>query len=150
MAVEKTFAMLKPGVLQRRIVGEVLSRIERKGLKLIALKMMSIPRALCEQHYAEHKDRPFFNDLVSYVTSGPVVAMVITGENAIAILRMLCGATRVNEAVPGTIRGDLGLDTQKNVIHASDSAESAAREIALFFESSEIQSYEDGNEAWYV
>lgn len=146
--MEQTFAMLKPGVLQRRIVGEVLSRIERKGLKIIALKMMRIPQQQCETHYAEHRDKPFFSSLVSYMTSGPVVAMVIEGENAIAYVRQLCGATNPANAAPGTIRGDFGLVTQNNIIHASDSPESAAREIALFFDSSEVLTYEDGNQSW--
>lgn len=146
--MEQTFAMLKPGVLQRRIVGEVLSRIERKGLKIIALKMMRIPRQQCETHYAEHRDKPFFSSLVSYMTSGPVVAMVIEGESAIAYVRQLCGATNPANAVPGTIRGDFGLVTQNNIIHASDGQESAAREIALFFDPSEVLDYEDGNQSW--
>ena len=145
--MEKTFAMLKPGVLQRRIAGEVISRIERKGLKITALKMMRIPQALCETHYAEHRDKPIFSSLVSYMTSGPVVAMVIEGENAIAYVRRLCGATNPADAAPGTIRGDYGLVTQHNIIHASDGRESAAREIALFFEPNEIPEYEDGNQS---
>lgn len=146
--MERTFCMLKPGVLQRRIVGEVLSRIERKGLKVCAIKMMQIPRALCEQHYAEHKDRPFFPSLVEYMISGPVIAMVIEGSDAISGLRALCGPTNPAEAPPGTIRGDYGVVTQKNIIHASDSPAGAAREIDLFFDAAEITPYQDGNQNW--
>jgi nucleoside-diphosphate kinase len=148
MAYQKTFCMLKPGVLQRRIVGEVISRIERKGLKIQAMKMMQIPRDLCEEHYAEHRGKSFYDSLVSYMTSAPVVAMVVGGEEAIPYLRALAGKTNPAEAAPGTIRGDYALITQNNIIHAADSPESAAREIGLFFEDAEILDYEDGNEHW--
>lgn len=146
--MQRTFAMLKPGVLQRGLVGEVIGRIERKGLKIVALKMMQIPKSLAETHYGEHAERPFFGDLIGYITSAPVVAMVIEGEEAISRLRMLCGATKIQEALPGTIRGDLATQTQMNIIHASDSPESAEREVGLFFENSEIIDYEGGNQAW--
>lgn len=149
MSVQKTFTMLKPGALQRRIVGDVISRIERKGLKIIALKLMSIPRQLAETHYEEHKEKPFFGDLVEYITSAPVVAMVVEGEEAISIVRLLCGATKVDQAMPGTIRGDYATQTQMNIIHASDSPESSAREIGLFFSEDEILQYEDGNARWF-
>ncbi len=148
MANEYTFAMLKPGVLQRKIVGRILSRLERKGLKMIALKMMTIPLDLCEKHYEEHRDKPFFRDLVKYMTSGPVIVMVLAGESAVSVLRTLAGPTSPDKAPPGTIRGDFGLITRKNVIHASDSAESAGREIGLFFTKEEILPWEDGNDPW--
>jgi nucleoside-diphosphate kinase len=141
--------MLKPGALQRRIAGDIISRIERKGFKIIALKLMQIPRSLAETHYAEHKEKPFFSDLVGYVTSAPVVAMVVEGEEAIGLLRLLCGATKAEEALPGTIRGDFAMQTTMNIIHASDSPESAAREIGLFFTEEEILEYEDGNAGWF-
>jgi len=141
--------MFKPGVLQRRIVGEILSRIERKGLKIIGLKLMEIPRDLAEEHYGEHKEKPFFGDLVGYITSAPVVAMVLEGEEAIKRVRMLCGATKIDDALPGTIRGDYATQTQLNIIHASDSPESAEREIGLFFADSEVKTYEDGNAGWF-
>ncbi len=141
--------MLKPGVLQRRIVGEILSRIEKKGFKIIGLKLMQIPRSLAETHYEEHKERPFFGDLVGYVTSSPVVAMVVEGDDVISLLRLLAGKTKVEEALPGTIRGDYATQTQLNIIHASDSPESAVREIGLFFEESELIDYEDGNAKWF-
>jgi nucleoside-diphosphate kinase len=148
MAIERTFSMLKPGVLQRRIAGEILSRIERKGMNIVAAKLMRIPRSLAETHYAEHRGKPFFEELVAYVSSGPVLAMVVEGDGAVAMLRKLCGATKAEEAAPGTIRGDYAMHTGLNVIHASDSAESAAREIALFFEPGEIVAWKDGNDGW--
>ena len=148
MAYQKTFCMLKPGVLQRRIVGEVISRIERKGMKIHAMKMMQIPRPLCEEHYAEHKGKGFYESLVNYMTSGPVVAMVVGGEEAIPFLRTVAGKTNPAEASPGTIRGDFALITQNNIIHAADSPESAEREIGLFFDEAEILDYEDPNAHW--
>lgn len=149
MAIQRTFTMLKPGVLQRRIVGEILSRMERKGFKIVAMKLMQIPRDLAQNHYGEHREKPFFDELVGYVTSAPVVAMVVEGEEAISRLRLLCGATKVEQALPGTIRGDYATQTQLNIIHASDSPESAARETGLFFREDEIIDYEDGNANWF-
>ncbi len=150
MAYQKTFAMLKPGALQRRIVGELISRMERKGLKIISMKMMKASRELLQEHYAEHKGKPFFEDLVSYVSSSPVLAMVVAGDDAIPMLRLLCGATKVDQAVPGTIRGDYAAATTKNIIHASDSPESAEREIALWFAEDEILEWDDPNKEWFV
>lgn len=150
MAYEKTYVMLKPGVLQRRIVGEILERVERKGLKIVGLKMMEIPKTLAERHYAEHEGKPFFNDLISYITSGPVVAIVVAGDAAISRVRLLAGATKVEDALPGTIRGDYAAVTTKNIIHASDSTESAEREIGLFFEPSQIVEWDDPNGTWTV
>jgi nucleoside-diphosphate kinase len=149
MAIQKTFTMLKPGVLQRRLVGEIISRIERKGISIIGLKLMNIPKQLAETHYGEHKEKPFFQDLVGYITSAPVVAMVLQGEEVISRVRLLCGATKVDQATPGTIRGDYATQTQLNIIHASDSPESAEREIGLFFSEDEILMYEDGNAEWF-
>ncbi len=148
MALERTYAMLKPGVLPRRIVGEIISRIERKGFSIVGLKIMRIPRELAERHYAEHKDKPFFGELVEYITSGPVVAMVLEGEGAVKMLRLLCGATRPEDALPGTIRGDYAMHTNFNIIHASDSPEAAAREIGLFFRPEELVEWSDGNKDW--
>jgi len=148
MAIERTFTMLKPGVLPRRVAGEILSRIEKKGLDILAIKTMRIERALAENHYAEHKSKPFFEGLIEYITSGPVVAMVVEGDQAISMLRRLCGSTKAEEAVPGTIRGDYALHTGLNIIHASDSPESAVREIGLFFKSEEILEWKDGNHGW--
>jgi nucleoside-diphosphate kinase len=148
MAVERTFTMLKPGVVQRRLMGDIIARIERKGLDIVAIKMMTIPRSLAETHYAEHREKSFFGELVSFIVSGPVVAMVIEGESAIAAVRRLCGATKVEDAQPGTIRGDYAMHTGINIIHASDSSASAEREIGLFFDKSEIRSWTDGNDGW--
>ena len=146
--LERSFVMLKPGVLHRRAVGEIISRFEKKGLKLIALKMLQIPPALARTHYAEHEGKDFFEELIAYTTSAPVVAMVLEGDEAIPIIRKLCGPTRVEEAQPGTIRGDYAMHTQGNIIHASDSPESAEREIALYFKSEEICPWDDGNSKW--
>jgi len=148
MAIERTFAMLKPGVLQRRIVGDVVSRIEGKGLRIVAAKLMRIPRDLAERHYAEHRGKGFYDELIDYITSGPVLALVLEGDGAIAMLRRLCGSTKAEDAAPGTIRGDYALHTGQNVIHASDFPESAAREIGLFFEPADIAEWEDGNDGW--
>jgi nucleoside-diphosphate kinase len=149
MALERSFAMLKPGIVQRRLVGEVIARLERKGLVLIGIKMLHIDRSLAETHYAEHVGKDFYEPLVSYTISGPVVAMVVQGDDAISILRRLCGPTKVDEAQPGTIRGDLAFHTRKNVIHASDSLASAEREIGLFFRDNELVVWEDGNHDWF-
>jgi nucleoside-diphosphate kinase len=148
MAVERTFTMLKPGVLARRITGEIISRIERKGFDIVAAKLVRIPRATAEIHYAEHRDKPFFGELVDYITSGPVFAMILEGDDAIALLRKLCGSTRAEDAAPGTIRGDYAMHTGLNIIHASDSPVSAEREIALFFKPEEIMDWQDGNDTW--
>ncbi|HTX74164.1 MAG TPA: nucleoside-diphosphate kinase [Rectinemataceae bacterium] len=148
MAIERTFSMLKPGVVQRRLVGEILARIERKGLRIVALKMMNISRELAETHYAEHREKPFFGELVDFIVSGPVVAMVVEADGAVSTLRKLCGATKAEEALPGTIRGDYAEHTGLNVIHASDSTESAEREIALFFGPKDIYEWKDGNDGW--
>lgn len=148
MAVERTFTMLKPGVLARRVAGEIITRIERKGFVIRAVKTLRIDRALAEAHYAEHRGKDFFERLVSYITSGPVLAMVLEGDGAIAMLRKLCGSTKAEEAAPGTIRGDFGMHTNLNIIHASDSPESAAREIGLFFKPGEILEWEDGSHDW--
>ena len=140
--------MLKPGVLNRRIVGEVINRLERKGLKLVGLKMMNISEELAGKHYAEHEGKPFFGDLVSYITSAPVVAMVWQGEDCVTLVRKLCGATKPSEAAPGTIRGDFCLHTQFNVIHASDSDASAEREINLFFKPEEVIDWKDNTQSY--
>jgi nucleoside-diphosphate kinase len=146
--VERTFVMVKPDGVQRGLVGEIISRLERKGLKIVAMKMLKIPKELAEEHYAEHKAKPFFSSLVSYITSGPVVAMVVEGKNAVKVVRKLVGATNPSEAEPGTIRGDFGLDLGRNVVHASDSMASAEREIGLFFRKEEILDYRRESDVW--
>ena len=129
----KTFFMIKPDGVQRNLVGEIISRVEAKGFSITKIKMMTISKELAEQHYGEHKDKPFFNDLVSFITSGPVVAMQVEGENVVLQIRNLMGATNPSESSPGSIRGDLATELDKNVVHGSDSGESAERELELFF-----------------
>ena len=141
--------MLKPGILNRRLVGEVISRLENKGLKLVGLKMMNISEELANEHYAEHREKPFFTDLVEYITSGPVVAMVLQGDDCVTLVRKVVGATNPKDALPGTIRGDFCSHTSNNVIHASDSDESAEREINLFFKPEEIIDWEDQASIWF-
>ena len=129
----KTFFMIKPDGVQRNLVGEIISRVEAKGFSITKIKMMTISKELAEQHYGEHKDKPFFNDLVSFIISGPVVAMQVEGENVVLQIRNLMGATNPSESSPGSIRGDLATELDKNVVHGSDSDESAERELSLFF-----------------
>ena len=129
----KTFFMIKPDGVRRNLVGEVISRVEEKGFEITKIKMMMISKSLAEEHYGEHKDKPFFNDLVDFITSGPVVAMQVEGENVVAQIRNLMGATNPSDATPGSIRGDLATELDKNVVHGSDSDESAERELNLFF-----------------
>ncbi|MDR3122536.1 MAG: nucleoside-diphosphate kinase [Treponema sp.] len=147
--MERTFVMLKPGVLQRRIIGEALRRFERKGLKIVALKLTRLDRTLAKAHYAEHREKAFYEDLVEYTVSGPVVALILEGEDAVAATRRLVGPTKAAEAPPGTIRGDFACQTQLNIVHASDSPANAEREMALFFAPGEIIPWEDGNAQWY-
>mgnify|MGYP001202983621 FL=1 len=129
----RTFFMIKPDGVQRNLVGEIISRVEAKGFSITKIIMMTISKELAEQHYGEHKDKPFFNDLVSFITSGPVVAMQVEGENVVLQIRNLMGATNPSESTPGSIRGDLATELDKNVVHGSDSDESAERELSLFF-----------------
>ena len=133
MATERTFAMVKPDGVKRGLVGEVVSRLERKGFKIRELKMMQIPRETAERHYGEHQGKPFFDSLVSFITSGPVVAMIVEGENAILEWRKMMGATNPADAAPGTIRGDFASTIDENVAHGSDAPDTAEREIGIFF-----------------
>ena len=146
--MSRCFVMLKPGVLNRRIAGEVIARLEKKGLKLVGLKLMKITPDLAAAHYREHKEKPFYEDLVNYITSAPVIAMVWQGDECVALVRKLAGATNPLEASLGTIRGDYCLHTQQNIIHASDSDEAAKREIELFFTQKELFDWDDENELW--
>ncbi|MGH3945260.1 MAG: nucleoside-diphosphate kinase [Pseudonocardiaceae bacterium] len=131
---ERTLVLVKPDGVSRGLIGEVIARIERKGLTLAALELRTVPRELAEQHYAEHADKPFFGSLLEFITSGAVVAAVVEGERAVAAFRQLAGGTDpVDKAAPGSIRGDLALETQSNLVHGSDSVDSAKREIALWF-----------------
>ena len=138
--VQITFIMLKPGAVEKRLVGKILARIEGEGMRIVALKAIKLGREEAERLYAVHKGKPFFRELVDYITSGPVVVAVVEGADAVSAVRRLCGATDPSEAGAGTIRGDYGVSITKNAIHAADSAESAGREIALFFKPDEILS----------
>ena len=146
--MERTLVLLKPDALQRALVGEIVSRLERKGLRFVAMRLMRVSEELAHRHYGEHEGKPFFEDLVSFITSGPVLAMIVEGENAVALVRGLMGATNPAEASPGTIRGDLGIAIGMNLIHGSDSLESAARETALFFGEGEALDYERDVDRW--
>lgn len=146
--MERTFLMIKPDAVQRNLIGEVVSRLERKGLKLAAAKLYQANEDLAKEHYAEHAEKPFYNKLVSFITSGPVFAMVVEGKNVVEVTRTIVGETNPTKAAPGTIRGDYGIDLGRNIIHGSDSNESAEREIGLWFDKSELNNYELNNEKW--
>jgi nucleoside-diphosphate kinase len=139
--MEKTYLMIKPDGVQRNLIGEIVARFEKKGFQLVGAKLMTIPREIAEKHYGEHKERPFFGELVDFITSGPVFAMVWQGENVIATARQMMGSTNPKDALPGTIRGDYGVIVGKNIIHGSDSLTSAEREIGLFFKQDELVEY---------
>jgi len=138
MAIQKTFLMVKPDGVKRQLVGDIVDRFERKGFVLKGAKLMTISKELAEKHYAEHAERPFFGELVEFITSGPVFAMVWEGENVISVARLMMGATNPAESQPGTIRGDYSTTVSHNVIHGSDSLASAEREIGLFFKAEEL------------
>ncbi len=146
--MEKTFIMVKPDGVQRNVIGEVVKRFEQKGFKLVGAKLMQVSQELAETHYAEHKERPFFGELVDFITSGPVFAMVWEGEEVISTARTMIGATNPAEANPGSIRGDFGVTVGKNIIHGSDSKESAEREINLFFKEEELVTYDKQDQTW--
>lgn len=148
MQRERTFIMVKPDGVQRGLIGEVIGRLERKGLQAVAIKMMQISPELAARHYGEHKGKPFYESLINFITSGPVVAMVWEGDNAVSVARTLIGATDPQKAAPGTMRGDLALFTGNNIVHGSDSPESAKREITLFFAPSELCDYRLNQEKW--
>jgi nucleoside-diphosphate kinase len=133
MEREKTLILLKPDAVQRKLMGKIIQRIEEKNLDITALKLMHVDKAVAEEHYAEHKGKPFFGELIKFITAGPAMAMIIEGPEAIAVMRAMMGKTNPFEASPGTLRGDFGLDLTANLIHGSDSPESAAREIQRFF-----------------
>ena len=133
MAAERTLILVKPDGVRRRLIGEVIARIERKGLEITALELRTLDSGTAKQHYGEHEGKPFFDELVSFITGGPLVAMVVEGEQAVTTMRTLMGVTDPVKALPGTIRGDYALEIGQNLVHGSDSPESAEREIALFF-----------------
>jgi nucleoside-diphosphate kinase len=146
--MERTLVLLKPDAVQRRLIGRIISRFEDKGLKIVGLKLMRVTRELAERHYAEHREKPFFEELVSFITSAPIVAMVVEGPGVIAEVRKLMGKTDPREAAPGTIRGDYGLSITMNLVHGADSPASAAREIPIFFSEGEILAYSTADARW--
>ena len=148
--MERTLVLLKPDSIQRGLAGEVISRLERRGLKFAAMKLMKVSRELAHRHYGEHVGKPFFDGLVKFITSSPIVAIVVEGENAVEVVRNTMGATNPTQAGPGTIRGDLALTIGMNLIHGSDSLESAEREIGTFFQPEEIVDYRRNVDAWII
>ena len=148
--LERTLLLVKPDGVQRQLVGRVVTRFEERGLKLVGLKLVQTSRELAETHYAAHRERPFFAGLVDFITSAPLVAAALEGPNAIAIVRAMNGATRPHEAEPGSIRGDFAVETAQNLVHASDSPENAAAELALWFKPEELLSYEREVDRWVL
>jgi nucleoside-diphosphate kinase len=145
--LEQTLLIVKPDGVQRGLVGEVIARFERRGLKILGLRLMQIDKALAERHYAVHKGKPFYDGLIAYITSGPVAVMALEGPDAIAVVRRAIGATKSNEAAPGTIRGDFALTVGRNIVHASDAPETARFELELYFADGLLQ-YEKASDAW--
>jgi nucleoside-diphosphate kinase len=148
--MERTLIIFKPDAMNRMLVGRILSRFEDKGLRIAALKLQQSPKAQVQKHYEVHKERPFYNSLVEFMTAGPVILAVLEGPSAIAVVRNMLGATNGLQAAPGTIRGDFSLDQQYNLVHASDGVETARNEIALFFKPEEIVDYTRAPECWIV
>jgi nucleoside-diphosphate kinase len=147
---ERTLVLVKPDGVQRLLTGRILARYEHRGLKLVGLKLVRVSPDLAERHYAVHREKPFFRGLVEFITSAPLVAAVLEGPNAIAVVRAMNGATRPHEAAPGSIRGDFALETAQNLVHASDSAENAAAEISLWFASDELHEYDRDVDRWVL
>ncbi len=146
--MERTFVLAKPDAVQRGLIGEIIKRLEQRGLKLVAAKFLQVSTDLAEQHYAIHKGKPFYDGLIRYICSAPVMAMVWEGPQAVAAVRQTMGATRPTEAAPGTVRHDFGLEVGRNLTHASDSVENAETEIALWFKPEEIVNWKQSNEDW--
>lgn len=146
--MERSLVLVKPDAVQRALAGQIISRLERKGLKIVAMKMLHMDKNLAQRHYAIHKGKAFFNDLVSFITSSPLIAIVFHGENAVQIIRQMMGETDPAKAAGGTIRGDFGIDVGHNLVHGSDSPENACREIDLFFSAEEIFDYDRELDTW--
>ena len=147
---ERTLVLVKPDGVQRLLAGRIIARYEERGLKIVGLKLVQVDRELAERHYAIHREKPFFGGLVDFITSGPLVALALEGPNAIAIVRAINGATRPHEAAPGTIRGDFAIETAQNIVHASDSAETAAFELDLWFAQDELHEYDRDVDRWVL
>ena len=150
MAVERTLILIKPDAVQRGLTGEILGRFEKRGLKVVGAKFMRVERSLAEEHYAEHVGKPFLPGLLDFITSSPLLAMVLEGERAIELARQTMGATDPGKAAPGSIRADLGLSVGLNLVHGSDGPESAAREVSLWFDDSELIDYQLATEQWLI
>ena len=150
MSIQKTFVLVKPDGVQRRLVGEVIQRFERKGLKICALKMLRVTKNMAKEHYKEHIGKEFYEPLIKFITSAPVVAMVVEGAQAIPIVRKMAGKTNFLESEPGSIRGDFSLCTRYNIVHSADSVESANREMNIYFKPEEIVNYQITNEIWFI
>lgn len=148
MAVERTLILVKPDAMQRALAGEIIARFERRGLRIVGLRLLQVDRAMAERHYGEHVGKPFFAGLVDYITACPIIAAVFEGTNAVSVVRTTMGATKANEAAPGTIRADFGMEIGRNLIHGSDGVESAERECNLFFAANELLSYERAIDKW--
>jgi nucleoside-diphosphate kinase len=146
--MERTLVLVKPDAMQRGLAGEIILRLERRGLRIAGLKLLQVDRALAERHYGEHVGKPFYEGLVGYITSSPIIAAVFEGTNAVESVRNTVGKTNPRDAAPGTIRGDFGLEIGRNLIHASDSIESAEREAGIFFDAAELQTYERAIDKW--
>ena len=148
--IERTLVLVKPDGVQRQLVGRILARYEERGLRIVGLKLVKVDRDLAERHYAVHKGKPFFEGLVAFITSGPLVAAALDGPDAISMVRAMNGATKPVDAVPGTIRGDLAVEMGQNLVHASDSAESAATELSIWFTADELVSYRREIDRWVL
>ena len=146
--MERTYVMVKPDGVQRNLSGEIITRFEKKGFKIVGLKLLQLTREIAEKHYAEHIGKGFFEGLVSYITSGPVVAMVLEGKDVVSAVRTMNGATNPANATPGTVRGDYAIEVGRNIVHASDSVESAEREIAIYFTPQEVVNYNKVLDTW--
>jgi len=150
VTLERTLVLVKPDGLQRLLTGRIIGRFEERGLRIVGLKLLQVDRAFAERHYAIHRGKPFFEGLLDFITSAPLVAMALEGPNAIAMVRSMVGATRPHEASPGTIRGDLAVETAQNLVHASDGPETAAAELALWFEPTELLDYGRDIDRWVL
>ena len=144
----KSLVLIKPDAVQRGLAGTIIARLERRGLRIVAMKMIQMDKALAQRHYAIHQNKPFFNDLVKFITSSPIIAAVFEGKNAVEVIRQTMGETNAAKALPGTIRGDFAIDLQQNLVHGSDSVENATKEISIFFSTEEILNYSRDIDRW--
>ena len=146
--MERSLILIKPDAVQRGLAGEIIHRFERRGLRIVAMKMLLVDKELAGRHYAVHREKPFFKELVSFITSSPIIAAVLEGEKAVEVIRQTMGKTNAAEAAPGTIRGDFAIDLQQNLVHGSDSLENAKKEISIFFSEKELMNYRRAMDKW--